>query len=133
MKAIGSLPQIFNGDRLKADNFIKEVKGYFCLNADVAGYNSPYKKVVFTLTLIKGDKPAQWVWNMGNWLDTLDPVANNVDNLWDQFLKAYANQFQDFQAAQQAWSKLKNCRMTGNNYDNYVSHFEALTDKAEYT
>ena len=61
VKAMGSLPQIFNGDRAKADNFIKEVKGYFCLNADVVGYNSPYKKVAFTLTLIKGDKPAQWV------------------------------------------------------------------------
>ena len=61
MKAMGSLPQIFTGDRLKLDNFIKEVKGYFCLNADVVGYNSPYKKVAFTLTLIKGDEPAQWV------------------------------------------------------------------------
>ena len=61
VKAMGSLPQIFNGDQSKADDFIKEVKGYFCLNADVPGYNSPYKKVAFTLTLIKGEEPAQWV------------------------------------------------------------------------
>ena len=61
VKAMGSLPQIFNGDRSKADDFIEEVKGYFHLNADIPGYNSPYKKVAFTLTLIKGDKPAQWV------------------------------------------------------------------------
>ena len=74
---MGSLPQIFNRDQSKADDFIEEVKGYFCLNADVAGYNSPYKKVAFTLTLIKGDEPAQWVQNMGNWLNTLDPVTNN--------------------------------------------------------
>ena len=99
VKVMGSLSQIFNGDRAKADNFIKEVKGYFHLNADVAGFNSPYKKVAFTLMLIKGDKPAQWVQNMGNWLNTLDPVANNVEDLWDQFLEAYAYQFQDSQAA----------------------------------
>ena len=61
IKAMGSLPQIFYGDQSKADNFIEEVKGYFCLNADIAGYNSPYKKVAFTLTLVKGEETAQWV------------------------------------------------------------------------
>ena len=61
IKVMGSLPQIFYGDRSKADDFIKEVKGYFHLNADVAGYNSPYKKVAFTLTLVKGEETAQWV------------------------------------------------------------------------
>ena len=70
---------------------------------------------------------------MGNWLNTLDPVANNVEDLWDQFLEAYAYQFQDSQATQWAWTELKNCRMTNNDYDDYISHFEALTDKAEYT
>ena len=133
VKAMGSLPQIFNGDRSKADNFIEEVKGYFHLNADVAGYNSPYKKVVFTLMLIKGDKPAQWVQNMGNWFNTLDPIADNVEDLWDQFLEVYTYQFQDSQAAQQAQNELKNCRMVNNNYNDYVSQFELLTDKAEYT
>ena len=64
------------------------------------GYNSPYKKVAFTLTLIKGDEPAQWVQNMRNWLDMLDPFANNVEDLWDQFLEAYMYQFQDSQATQ---------------------------------
>ena len=61
VKAMGSLPQIFNGDRSKADDFIEEVKGYFQLNTDIAGYNSPYKKVASTLMLIKGDEPTQWV------------------------------------------------------------------------
>ena len=129
---MGSLPQIFNGDRSKADDFIEEVKGYFHLNADVAGYNSPYKKVAFTLTLIKGEELAQWVQNMGNWLDMLNPIADNIKYLWDQFLEAYTYQFQDSQAIQWARTKLKNCRMTNNNYDDYVSCFESLADKADY-
>ena len=70
---------------------------------------------------------------MGNWLDTLNPVADNIRDLWFQFLKAYAYQFQDSQATQRARSELKNCRMMNNNYDEYVSKFEALADKAEYT
>ena len=61
IRAMGSLPQIFYGDRSKANDFIKEVKGYFHLNADIPGYNSPYKKVAFTLTLVKGEEMAQWV------------------------------------------------------------------------
>ena len=133
VKAMGSLPQIFYGDRSKADDFIEEVKGYFRLNADVPGYNSLYKKVAFTLTLVKGEETAQWVRNMGNWLDTIDPIADNVEDLWLQFLKAYAYQFQDSQAAQRARNDLKSCRMTNNNYDEYVSKFEALADKANYT
>ena len=133
VKAMGSLPQIFNGDQSKADDFIEEVKGYFHLNTDIARYNSPYKMVAFTLMLIKGEELAQWVQNMGNWLDTLDPVADNVKDLWSQFLEAYAYQFQDSQAAQRAHNELKACRMANNDYNGYVSKFEALTDKAEYT
>ena len=133
VKAMGSLPQIFIRDQSKADDFIEEVKGYFQLNADIAGYNSPYKKVAFTLTLIKGTEPAQWVQNMGDWLDNLDLITNNVEDLWTQFLEEYTHQFQDSQAAQRAQNELKNCRMTNNNYDNYVSRFEALANKAQYT
>ena len=133
IKAMGSLPQIFYGDRSKANDFIEEVKGYFRLNTDVPGYNSPYKKVAFTLTLVKGEETAQWVQNMGNWLDTIDPIADNVEDLWLQFLEAYAYQFQDSQAAQRARNDLKSCRMTNNNYDEYVSKFEVLADKANYT
>jgi hypothetical protein len=40
---MGGLPQVFNGDRARADDFIEEVKGYLRLNQDVAGYNSPIK------------------------------------------------------------------------------------------
>ena len=133
VKAMGSLPQIFYRDQSKADNFIEEVKGYFCLNADITGYNSPYKKVAFTLTLVKGEETAQWVRNMGNWLNMLDPIADNVEDLWLQFLEVYAYQFQDSQAAQRARNDLKSCRMMNNNYDEYVSKFEALADKANYT
>ena len=70
---------------------------------------------------------------MGSWLNTLDPVIDNIEDLWLQFLEAYAYQFQDSQATQRAQSELKNCRMTNNNYDKYVSKFKVLADKAEYT
>ena len=48
IKAMGNLPHEFIGDRTKADNFIEEVKAYFRVNEDVAGFNLPIKKVAFT-------------------------------------------------------------------------------------
>jgi hypothetical protein len=76
VKTIGQLPQVFMGNCTKADNFIKEVKGYLCLNQDIAGFDSPIKKIAFTLTLIKGPDTTGWMCNMGNFLDTLDPTDN---------------------------------------------------------
>ena len=54
VKTMGALPQVFYRDRTKADDSINKVKAYLQLNADVAGYDSPFKKVTFTLTLVKG-------------------------------------------------------------------------------
>ena len=97
------LLQIFYGDRTKANSFIDEVKAYLQLNTDVTGYNSPFKKVTFTLALIKGKSIAQWVRDMGNWLNGLVLPRDNIPGLWDQF----QNQFQDTQAVQRARNKLR--------------------------
>ena len=61
-----------------ANDFIDEVKVYLCLNADVVGYDSPFKKVAFTLTLIKGENAAQWVRDMGDWLNGLVLPRDNI-------------------------------------------------------
>ena len=101
VKTMGQLPQVFYGDRMKADNFIEEVKGYLQLNHNIAGFNSPMKKVAFTLTLIKGEDTAGWTWDLGAWLDGLDPAIDNVPALWDQFILEFAKQFQDTQRENQ--------------------------------
>ena len=129
---MGGLPQIFHGDRTKANNFINEVKAYLCLNADVAGYNSLFKKVAFTLTLIKGESAAQWVRDMGDWLDRLILPRDNIPSLWDQFLTEFQTQFQDTQVAQRARNKLRDCKMKGADYDDYVMRFKSLARKANY-
>ena len=132
MKTMGALPQIFLGDRTKADDFIDKVKAYLFLNADVAGYNSPFKKVAFTLTLIKGESTAQWVRDMGNWLDRLIIPRDNIPDLWTQFLREFQDQFQDTQAAQRVRNKLRDCKMKGADYVNYVMRFQSLARKANY-
>jgi len=52
VKAMGANPPLFNGDRDEADDFIAKVEEYLLLNDDVAGFNSPKKKVALTLTFM---------------------------------------------------------------------------------
>jgi hypothetical protein len=130
---MGGLPQIFSGDRARADDFIEEVKGYLRLNQDVAGYNSPIKKVAFTLTLIKGSEVAGWTRDIGAWIDTMDPVADNLPEVWDTFLVEFATQFQDSSCEERAHIDLENCRMHYPYVDEYISKFEGLARIAGYT
>ena len=64
IKAMGSLPRIFNGDRTRADAFLTEFLGYLLLNQGVPGFESPIRQVALALTLIKGEKVDLWVRNM---------------------------------------------------------------------
>ena len=129
---MGVLPQIFHGDRNKANDFINKVKAYLCLNMDITGYNSPFKKVAFTLTLIIGESTALWVRDMGNWLDGLILPRDNIPSLWNKFLMEFHDQFQDTQAAQRATNELRECKMKGTDYDDYIMRFESLARKANY-
>jgi len=120
VKSMGGLPQIFSEDQLLADDFIKEVKGYLQLNQDVAGYNSPIKKVALTLTLMKGPQVAGWTHNMGTWLDTLDPILDNILDVWDQFLFEFSQQYQDSQRENRARGEIECCTMKFPEIDDYI-------------
>ena len=130
---MGQLPQTFTGDRTQADNFIEEVKGYLRLNRDVAGFDSPMKKIAFTMTLIKGPDVAGWIRDIGEMLDHLDPDVDNVPALWQQFLYEFEVQFQDTQKEERARDKLGNLRMKFPHIDQYIAEFEELARQAGYT
>jgi len=57
---MGMLPQIFTGNRAKAQEFMDKVLGYFCASRGVAGFESPMCKVSIMLTMIKGSEVAGW-------------------------------------------------------------------------
>jgi hypothetical protein len=131
VKMMGQLPQIFTGDCSKADNFIEEVKGYLHLNQDVAGFNLPIKKIVFTLTLIKGEDMAGWTRDMGYFLDGLTP-ADNIPDLWTQFLAEFGQQFQDTQREDWVHTQLEGLWMHFPDIGQYITKFEELARQAGY-
>jgi hypothetical protein len=132
VKTMGQLPQVFTGDHARADDFIKEVKGYLWLNQDVAGFNSPMKKIAFTLTLIKGADTAGWTQDMGTFLDGLD-LADNILELWMQFLVKFGQQFQDTQREDWARVQLEGLRMNFLEINMYIMKFKELAWQAGYT
>ena len=74
---------------------MEEIKEYLCLNAKVNGFNSPMKKMAFILMLIKGDDVQGWVKDMGTVVDWLNPLVDNIPEVWDHFCEEFATQFLD--------------------------------------
>jgi hypothetical protein len=131
-RTAGALPQIFDGSRDKADDFIEEVKDYLRLNESVPGFNSPRYKIAFTLTLIKGPEVVGWKRDMGRWLDTQVLPQDNTRALWEGFLVEFADQFQDTQREMRARQEIAKLKMKYPDIDGYIAKFKELARIAEY-
>jgi hypothetical protein len=129
---MGALPEKFTGDRTQAQNFLDTIKGYIRLNQDVAGFNSPKKKVAFVLTLLEGPEVAGWKRDIGEWIDELE-AHENVPAVWTLFLHEFSRQYLDSQAPMRARKQLEDLRMKGDEIDPYVAKFKELCRDAGYT
>ena len=130
---MGSPLSIYTGDRTKADNWLEELKMYLRVNRDVAGFDSPIKKVAVALSFIKGPQVAGWVHDYGQVLDMLDPTNDNIPAVWDQFLDKFEQQFMDSQREVQARAQLQQLKADLANMDGYIAKFKELARQARYT
>ena len=88
------------------------------------------KKVAFTLMHMKGPKVANWVKTMGETIEGLNPLVDNIPAVWTTFLDMFNAQYQDSTKEEKA--QLKNLKMKGNLIDEYVSDFEELVRMVGY-
>jgi Retrotransposon gag protein len=130
---MGNLPQVFDGDRKNARNFLDSILGYFRANSRVPGLNSPIRKVSITLMLIQGPQVATWVRDMGAWINLLNPVDDNIQFTWDMFVQEFTEHFTDSQEQERARLDLDCCRMRFPEIDQYIADFEELVCRAGYT
>jgi hypothetical protein len=93
----------------------------------------PIWKVSLALTLIKGAQVDSWTEAIGDWIDHLDCVNGNIPVVWDQFLTAFRNRFQDNSTEQDARNALEALCLHNNEVDQYISTFEEESRKAGYT
>jgi Retrotransposon gag protein len=133
IRAMGTSPRIFEGDRRQARDFIEELQSYIRVNQGVAGFESPICKVALALTFIKGPEVARWTAAIGRWIDGLDQINDNVPAVWDQFLQELEDQFIDSTVRQRSRIELERLKMRFPEVDQYISKFEDLTSLAGYT
>jgi len=81
---------------------------------------------------MKGPQVAGWTRNMGTWLDTLDPILDNIPDVWDQFLFEFSQQYQDSQKENRARGEIECCTMKFPEIDDYITRFEDLSRIAGY-
>ena len=133
VRMMGALPEPFTGKQAKARHFIEAMKTYVRLNWRVPGFKSAMQKINLALTLMHGEKVAGWVKNVGTTLDELNLDTDNIDELWMMFLKEFAQQYTDTQAAERARVALESLRMRAPEINEYILKFEELCNKAGYT
>jgi hypothetical protein len=132
VKAMGSLPRIFDGDRTWAKAFLTEFLGYLILNQGVPGFESPIRQVALALTLIKGEKVNLWVRNMIDTLRRLHPVHHNVPAVWDEFEQAFKDKFVESTHELRARNQLEQLKFKYPNINEYIANFEDLIVHAGY-
>jgi hypothetical protein len=96
-RLMGSLPQLYEGDRKLARTFLDQLTHYFRANSRVPGLNSTIRKVSIALILFQGQQVAAWVHDMGTWIDSLDPINDNIQEVWDTFVQEFNDHFADSQ------------------------------------
>jgi Retrotransposon gag protein/Zinc knuckle len=132
-RLMGSLPQAYEGDRKLARTFLDQLTHYFRANSRVPGLNSAIRKVSIALTLFQGQQTAAWVRDMGVWIDSLDPVNDDIPEVWTTFIQEFNDHFADSQSQQRARLQLDQCKMRFPDVDQYISDFEDLVRQAGYT
>ena len=126
LRAMGTPPQPFTGNRDEAEDFIDSLLSYFQVNRGVPGFESPIRRVAMALTHIQGPDTAIWKRKSGAWLNLLHPVNDNIEDVFTQWLAEFRNQYMNSQGQQQARQKLANHKMTFPNIDPYANKFEDL-------
>jgi hypothetical protein len=125
-RLMGSLPQAYEGDWKLARTFLDQLVHYFRANSQVPGLNSAICKVSIALTLFQGQQTAAWVQDMGTWIDSLDPINDDVHEVWTMFIQEFNDHFADLQLQQRARLELDRCKMRFPDVDQYILDFEDL-------
>ncbi len=131
VKAMGKDPPLFKGERSKADTFMNKVEKYLTLNYDVAGFNSPKKKVVLVLTFMQGPEVEEWTRRMLQWIQQI-PDESNTDHIWHVFQRRFYRRFTDTQSHSMARRELTHLKMRFLDIDSYIANFEQTVRKALY-
>jgi hypothetical protein len=134
-KLNGTPPTIFDGDRTKAQDFMREFNLYWMQNDQHPMMTTPYYRMTTCLARIRGPKVNDWV----------DQVIREVqqgltdgsshrqdDRLWTEFKESFEGQFTDTAIVEKSLTELTNLDLTGDDVDSYIAKFETLVRRCGY-
>ncbi|KAI9434487.1 hypothetical protein H4582DRAFT_2176304 [Lactarius indigo] len=134
-KLTGEPPSIFDGDRLKVDQFLMQWHIYWGMNLDAPIMRNDYRRCLLFLSYIKGGAVSEWVLSFLNWLNRQIQrgISPYTRGLWDAVADGFSQRFENTLEREQAQAILrKGFKMAGEDIDKYVNDFEQLAWKAHY-
>jgi hypothetical protein len=101
-------------------------------NQEVLGFESLIRRIVIALTFIKGPKVNRWVEAMLQAIEQLNPIADNIEYAYTNFLNHFQTQFTDSTKQEAAQAALDKHQFKFPFIDQYISDFETLVRKVGY-
>ena len=132
LRLCGNPPETFDGDRTKADRFLSQLRRFYLANLGVPEFQSWIRKVVIATTYIQGPLVDGWIEGIIDWISQLNPQTDDIEDIWDQFLDGFRDQFQDTQKGERARAGLETVKMKWPFIDQYIQDFEQLARDAGY-
>ena len=132
----GNPPSIFDGNRAKADDFIREFTLYQIVNSDSPQMKIPFERVALALTFMRGPLVNDWVNLQMEELQEKVEIAKipkTDQNLWDDFVISFKDAFTDTAKHIKAYNNLVSLKMEGGDIDTYIATFERLARQAGWT
>jgi hypothetical protein len=131
LKQAGMTPKVCDRERTKAEAFLRELRLYMMANQG-PGFESPIRRIAITLTFIKGPRVDGWVEAMLQAIEQLNPIEDNVEYAYTDFLNSFQTQFTDSTKEEAAQATLDKHQFKFPFIDQYISDFETLVRKAGY-
>ena len=114
---------IFTGNRDTSKTFLHEFSNYIDLNPNQELASIPYRRVILAISFIRGPQIDDWAKEQKDELKTklLPPqnIAQMDEVLWTEFETRFHTAFTDTAKEQQAYQKLLDLQMSGNDIDTY--------------
>jgi hypothetical protein len=131
----GTLPEVFDGNRAKAKEYMRSFKCWWALNEEKTVFNIPYKRVALCISYMKGPKVEDWAEVQQELMNDRKSSGRlvNFESHWRDFKKAFKDTFTDIAKGVKAENDLKSLKMTSSDIDSYIATFMKLLKMAGYT
>jgi hypothetical protein len=127
-------PEVFDGNRVKAKEYMRSFKCWWALNEEKTVFDNPYKRVTLYISYMKGPKVEDWAEAQQEFMNKRKSTGKLVtfESHWRDFEKAFKDTFTDIGEGFKAENDLKSLKMTSSNINSYIATFMKLLKMAGY-